>query len=252
MTGNPLVRKKGTARLNEEEPPGSDPVAKAFAFLSKAQKAAEAKDALGMIEALHASGYLAGLKRMLQSKWSKLPAADVDDSVAEAVEGAYSAVSTGRRVGSIGAWLWKAADNIANGRWNRGHLDMREIDDASDCAGEIELSPDERREADDLAEYRRTEAVRFARQLLSAVGHGQVRDVMELVIEAVEAGEPDLSAEVVADTLGIGRDAARALMSRGLDRLKTAARTHGIELPEEIPSDLGANDNAEFEEETYQ
>lgn len=35
---------------------------------------------------------------------------------------------------------------------------MREIDDASDCAGEVELSPDERREADDLAEYRRTEA----------------------------------------------------------------------------------------------
>lgn len=33
----------------------------------------------------------------------KLPAADVDDSVAEAVEGAYYAVSTGRRVGSIGA-----------------------------------------------------------------------------------------------------------------------------------------------------
>ncbi|MER9078525.1 hypothetical protein NKI28_08440 [Mesorhizobium sp. M0895] len=35
---------------------------------------------------------------------------------------------------------------------------MREIDEASDCAGEVELSLDERREADDLAEYRRTEA----------------------------------------------------------------------------------------------
>lgn len=235
--------------MSEEEPLGSDPVAKATALLSKAQAAAAAKDALGMVEALYASGYLAGLKRMLQSKWSKLPAADIDDSVAEAVEGAYVAVSMRRKVGNLGAWLWKAADNIANDRWNRDHVQMREIDDESDRAGEPEVHPDERRHADALAEHRRTEAVRLARQLLGAVGHGQVRDVMELVIEAVEAGEPDLSPEVVADTLGIGRDAARALMSRGLDRLKTAARAQGIELPEEIPSDLRADENTETTEE---
>jgi len=234
--------------LTKEEPAGSDPITQATALLATAQAAAAAKNAVGMVEALHASGYLAGLKRMLQAKWSKLPAADVDDSVAEAVEEAYAAVSNRRKVGNLGAWLWKAADNIANDRWDRDHAVMRQVDEASERVGDPELHPDERRERDALSEHRRTEAVRLARQLLGAVGHGQVRDVIDMVIDAVEAGEPDLSPEVVADTLGISKDAARALMSRGLDRLKTAARAQGIELPEDIPSDISSDD--ETEEET--
>jgi DNA-directed RNA polymerase specialized sigma24 family protein len=218
-------------------------------LLATAQAAAAAKDAIGMVEALHVSGYLAGLKRMLQAKWSRLPAADVDDSVAEAVEEAYAAVSNRRKVGSLGAWLWKAADNIANDRWVRDHAVMRQVDDASESAQDPELHPDERRELDALADHRRAEAVRLARQLLSAVGHGQVRDVMDMVIDAVEAGEPDLPPEVVADTLSISKDAARALMSRGLDRLKTAARAEGFELPEDIPSDFHPDDETEEESE---
>lgn len=237
--------------MSQEEHPKSGQAVAATTLLVQAQAAAASKDALGMVEALYASGYLAGLKRMLQSRWAKLPAADVDDSVAEAVESAYSAVSTRRKVGNLGAWLWKAADNIANDRWNRDHVGMREVDDFADQASDPELHPEERQRVDALAEHRRTKAVQLARQLLSAVGHGQVRDVMELVIEAVEAGEPDLPAEVVADTLGIGRDAARALMSRGLDRLKTAARAQGIELPAEIPSDVADdNETQTIEEET--
>lgn len=234
--------------MDQEEPAGSDPITKASALLATAQAAAAARDAIGMVEALHASGYLAGLKRMLQAKWSRLPAADVDDSVAEAVVEAYAAVSNRRKVGNLGAWLWKAADNIAKDRWDRDHAVMRQVDEASERAGDPELRPDERRDLDALAEHRRAEAVRLARQLLGAVGHGQVREVMEMVIDAVEAGEPDLSAEVVADTLGISKAAARALMSRGIDRLKTAARTQGIEFPEDIPSDVSADD--QIEEET--
>ncbi len=89
--------------MNKEEPAGSDPFTRATALLGTAQAAAAAKDAIGMVEALHASGYLAGLKRMLQNKWSGLPRADVDDTVAEAVEEAYVAVSNRRRVGNLGA-----------------------------------------------------------------------------------------------------------------------------------------------------
>lgn len=212
-------------------------------MLTQAQAAATARDAIGMVEALHASGYLAGLKRTLQRKWPRLPGADVDDSVAEAVEGAYTALSGGRRVGELGAWLWKAADNLANDRWDRDHAPMRDMDGVAELAAPAEVTPEERERLDALADHRRAEAVRLARQLLASVGHGQVRDVMELVIDAVEAGEPDLPAEVVADALAIGRDAARALMSRGVLRLKAAARAQGIELPDEIPADLPDDDH---------
>ena len=236
--------------MGKDEPPGEDPASRALALLVKAQAAAKAKDALGMVVALHASGFLAGLKRMIQRKWSKLPAADVDDSVADAVESAYTTVSGGRRVGDLGAWLWKAADNVANDRWERDHAVVRELDDAAGAtaAPETTADADERQRLDALAEHRRAEVIRLARQLLAAVGHGQVREVMELVIDAVEAGEPDLPPEVVADTLAISRDAARALMSRGLARLKAAARAQGLELPDEIPADLPADEDQETTE----
>lgn len=234
--------------MSKDEPPGDDPASRASTLLVKAQTAAKAKDALGMVEALHASGFLAGLKRMLQRKWSRMPAADVDDSVADAVESAYTTVSGGRRVGDLGAWLWKAADNVANDRWERDHAVIRELDDAAGATATPETTADERQQLDALAEHRKAEAVRLARQLLAAVGHGQVREVMELVIDAVEAGEPDLPPEVVADTLAISRDAARALMSRGLTRLKAAARAQGFELPDEIPAELPPDEDDETSE----
>ena len=234
--------------MSKDEPPGKDPALRASALLVTAQAAAKAMDALGMVEALHASGFLAGLKRMLQRRWSRLPAADVDDSVADAVESAYTTVSGGRRIGNLGAWLWKAADNFANDRWKRDHAVVRELDDAAGATASPATTKEERQRLDALAEKRKAEAIRLARQLLAAVGHGQVREVMELVIDAVEAGEPDLPPEVVADTLAISRDAARALMSRGLARLKAAARAQGLKLPDEIPADLPLDDDEETTE----
>lgn len=205
-----------------------------------------------MVEALHASGYLTGLKRQLQSKWPKLPAADVDDCVAEAVNDAYVVVSSRRRIATLGAWLWKAADNMAGDRWARDHANSRSLAEAPENASDPELDDVERARRDELAEHRRAEAVRLAHRLIAAVGHGQVRDVMELIIEAVQAGEPDLPADVVADTLGISRPAARSLMSRGLDRLRAAARAEGIELPEQLPATVPDHEDPSIEEETNQ
>ena len=76
---------------------------------------------------------------MLQNKWSGLPRADVDDTVAEAVAEAYVAVSNRRQAGDLGAWLWKAANNIAKDQWDRDHAVMQQVDEASERAGDFKL-----------------------------------------------------------------------------------------------------------------
>jgi DNA-directed RNA polymerase specialized sigma24 family protein len=224
------------------------PAFSAAPLLAQAHEAAKAGDALHMIEALHASGYLAGLKRTVQKKWRRLAAADIDDCVAEAVNAAYVAVSTGKRVSNLAAWLWKAADNTASDYWTGVYARRSGLDSLPEEITGPELDEVERVHRDALADHRRAEAVRVARRLLAAVGHGQVRDVMELVIAAVEAGEPDSGPEVVADTLGISPAAARSLMSRGFDRLSKAARAEGIELPEELPAEPPVSEEPPIEE----
>lgn len=219
----------------------------AAALLATAQSAAAARDAIGMVEALYASGYLAGLKRLMQRKWGKLPTADVEDCVADAVNEAYLAVSSRRRVADLGAWLWKTADNRAADRWRRDHAPIRGLDEAPERYVP-EPDDEERTRSDALDDFRRVEAVRLARRLLPSVGHGQIREVMTLVVDAVEAGQPDLPPAVVADTLGITAPAARSLMSRGLERLRAAARTEGLELPDCLPSETWADEDTHFQE----
>jgi DNA-directed RNA polymerase specialized sigma24 family protein len=220
-------------KKDQEEPAGRR-------LLVLAQEAARARDAAGMVAALQASGYLAGLVRRLQKQWPRLPREDIDDCVAESVSGAYEAVGRGQRILQLGGWLWKVAYNKATDRWERIRL-QRPADDDLAHPGESPMDPGERIRAEEEGAQRRSEVIQLARRLLPKVGHGQVLAVTELLIEAVEAGEPDLPAEVVADTLGITAAAARSLMSRGLERLHRAARDDGIEF--EFSSSDDADDN---------
>ena len=84
--------------------------------------------------------------------------------------------------------------------------------------------------------------IRIARELLPKVGEGQVRDVMELLIDAVEDGLPDLPPSDIAKALGIKENAARALLSRGTKRLRRLAEERGVE----IPTDLDETDTYHF------
>lgn len=97
-------------KTDQEEPAGRR-------LLVLAQEAARARDAAGMVAALQASGYLAGLVRRLQKQWPRLAREDIDDCVAESVSGAYEAVGQGQRILQLGGWLWKAAYNKATDRW---------------------------------------------------------------------------------------------------------------------------------------
>lgn len=193
--------------------------------LKRAQECARQGDARGMIEYLHASGYLTGMKRRLGRNWQRLPPADLDDCIAEVVAETYERVAAGKRVSQLGGYLATAAHHRAQERWGR----VKDHDSELDAVAQPQSEDGDRRQIreqreDDL----RREAIRLARELLPVIGTGQLRDVMDLLIDAVEAGEPELPADSVGEILGITAAAARALMSRGLSRLRDAAAKRGI------------------------
>lgn len=206
-------------------------------LLEKAQQAVNRGDAVEMLEALAASRYLDGLTRRLQKKWGDaLPQWEVDECIAEAVDAAFDTVFKGRQIGNLGAWLWKAATNIADDKWRSDYARRQDFDAASlpEGMGASERFP-ERAEQRELEEARRKEAIRIARQLLPRIGTGQIVDVMEIVIAAAENALPDLPASSIAEALGISDNAARTLVSRGLKRLRRLAEQEGVEMLTDLP-----------------
>ena len=206
-------------------------------LLERAQQAVNQGDVVALLEALTASRYLDGLTRRLQKKWGgSLPSTEVDDCIAQSVDAACAAVSRSRSIRSLGAWLWKAADKIADDRWRFDYGRRVEFDeDAVPAALDTCETEREREERQEFEEMRRREAVRIARELLPGIGDGQVRDVMELVIDAAEDELPDMPASSIADALGISNSAARALVSRGMKRLRRLAEREGVEAPTGLP-----------------
>lgn len=188
-----------------------------------------------MMQALGASMFLDGLVRMLRRHWAhRLPEAEIEECVAQCVDAAYDAIRRGKLVRNLGAWLWKVADKRLRDRWVDDYQQRGGSTDNLAGAPDETISDEERREADAVADHRRSEAVRYSRQLLPKLGQGQVIDVMSLLVDAVEQGLPDLPSEVVADTLGISAGSARQLLSRGLSRLKREAAKEGIEFPDDL------------------
>lgn len=213
--------------------PKATPDTPAGKHLEKAQEAAKQGLPDVMLEELSMSGFLDGAVRGLERKWSgQLPRTELDDAMAVAVDSAYAGLREGKTIRNLGAFLWKAADNEATDRWRNDHSRRQGLSGEESSAAPV--SEDERAALDEVAERRRTEALRYARLLLPRVGQGQVLAVMEMLIDAVEKGIPDLPPASIADALGISADSARTLLSRGITRLKREARKEGISFPEDI------------------
>ena len=199
-----------------------------------AKKAAAAKKPDEMIEALAASLFLDGLVLRLLNRWKRLPRSEIEECVARAVDNAYAYLAEKRRIANLGGWLYKVAYNLAHDMYYKDYKHRTEDSEAvlSHIHSEDRLPDAERLRQDNIAESKKAEAIRLARELLPEIGHGQIVQVMQLVIDAVEQDIPDLPPKDIADTLGITPAAARALLSRGFDRLARRARERGIEIPE--------------------
>jgi DNA-directed RNA polymerase specialized sigma24 family protein len=209
--------------------------------LEVAKRAAANKQPDEMIVALATSHYFDGLKSRLWRNWhGRMPESELDECIAVAVDSAYDAVRQGRSIGNLGAWLWKAASNRASDCWREEYASHSDVE----IEGLKEAEPIDDGGIDDgLAEHRRAEAIRLARRLLPRIGQGQIVEVMELVINAVEQGIEDLPPAAIAATLGLSEPAVRSLLSRGFERLAREARREGIELPIEVPEFAPSEDN---------
>ena len=202
-------------------------------LLERAQQAVNRGDLVEMIDNLTASGYLDGLTRRLQKKWGdSLPQSEVDDCIAQAVAEACAAGN----IRNLGAWLWKVATNTANDKWQSYYARREDLDDTTMPFGlEAGETFPEREKREKLEEVHRKEAIRIAREFLPRIGEGQMIDVMEIMIEAVENGLPDLPASSIAEAVGISNNAVRTLVSRGLKRLRRLAEQEGVEIPTNRP-----------------
>ncbi len=207
----------------------------AVRLLQRAQAAVNGGEPLEMLEALTASGYLDGLRRRLQKQWDALPSSEVDECIAQAVDAACAAVFRGRRIGMLGAWLWKAARNIADDKWRSDYSRRQDFDTAALPARPASETVRETAERRALEDARRKEAIRVARELLPRTGHGQVVAVMEVLIDAADNELPDLPTSAIAEHVGISENAARTLVSRGLKRLRRLAEQEGVGLPMDFP-----------------
>ena len=213
-------------------------------LLERAQEAINRRDLVKMLEALAASHYLDGLTRRLQKQWgNSLPAEEVDECVAQALDAACATVFRGRHIRTLGAWLWKAATNIADDKWRSDYSRRQDVDTAA-LPGKIEPGETFREAAErrELREMQRKEAIRIARGLLPRIGQGQVVAVMEILVDAAEDGLPDLPASSIAEQVGISVSAARTLVSRGLRRLERLAEQECIEVPTDLPETDTDND----------
>jgi DNA-directed RNA polymerase specialized sigma24 family protein len=206
-------------------------------FLEVARQAAAARQPERMLEALHQSRFLDGLTRRLAYRWrSRLPRLEIEQCVAMAVDAAYAAVADGKPVSSLGGWLWKVALRKCVDRWSDEYEHRASTDIERVNAGAHRSVTEG---TDDLAEYKKVEAIRLARTLLPRIGQGQIVEVMTVVIDAVEQGVEDLPPASVAGALGLSVDAVRSLMSRGFERLDREAREAGIVMPEALAPVVG-------------
>ena len=180
-----------------------------------------------------ASGIRQRLMRYVQGKFPWFSRDMAEDAVAEAADRAVETLRSGKEIRQLTSWLYKVSFNIACDR-------ASEMEKAGLRSGDIEQWQRASRSTDDeLAERDRRasatrEALGHARQLLPRLGTGQVRDVMDLFLEAVANGVPHYPPSEIAAVLGITTPQARTLLDRGLERLRAQAENEGVRLPKEL------------------
>jgi len=201
--------------------------------LRQAHAAAAVGDSRGMIVALFKSLAPDGVARRIKRNWPVLPDDDVDYLVSVAIDTFYRYVSEGREVERVVGFLMKVADletNKVHGIRPYGyHKDKRD----PGAFGDTDRNYLEDREAEAEREKRLRRAVARVRNLISKACHGGVRDVMEVVFDAVERGvEYDLTSSDIANAIGDGRSpgTVRSQKRRGFERLFDAAKEEGLDL----------------------
>ena len=223
---------------NEPDPLEPKPLDGGFGHNEHLQRAAQAAKALKpveMVEALHASFLLDGLVRRIKSNWSSFSFQDAEDIVSESVDVLYQTVLNGKPVGGITSFLNKVSFRKAcDLRAKRRHLTnfapgSSELETPShdSAAGDEEDAP---RIEDEMPEWEEAmkQSIATARRLLPRLGQENIRLVMSMIFDALEAGNQDITNQEIGESLGLSSDTVRQAKSRGFSRLQRIAQEEGI------------------------
>jgi len=221
--------------------------------LERAKAAAAAGEPLEMVTWLFRSFFLDGLTRSLEAKWPGLDAGDVQIAVSQAVDDAYEALRSGKKIFNLKAWLYKVADRKAYARNESRRESVGKKGDVAELAAGSagqEIDEDDETRRDERRAQLRGRAIAVARSLLPRLGQDKVRAVMAYILDAVEAGKPDVTAPEIAQALGLGAATVRVHILRGFRRLARLARDEGLgDIDGVLPTDSRDHDPDDEDED---
>lgn len=194
------------------------------------QNAALNGDPIALLEALSQERVLDGLVRRMQERYRNIDGDDIAEIISFAIDELFYKVRAGKLISNPMGYLWKTADFKAQEHYRqlkkRQALEEIEEKTKDPNIGRDNLEP--QYEDLDLREKKRKEAIKIARLLIPRIKSANIRDVLGIVIDAVEKGVDDLDNQEIADALGISLRAVRDHLSRGYKRLSELAIAENI------------------------
>lgn len=206
-------------------------------LLQAASAAAAKGDIEGMAASLYGSFFLDGLVGQLDGQWSELDREDLEDAVAVAAADAFAKAQRGEAIRSLPGFIRVAAVRNAEDR-HRSRLrehpvdeaDLTELmDDRRSVSGQADEDSAPTHPAENLhPDEKRRLAVRLARDLAQQIKTDSERNVVILLLDAIEnETASDLEAADIAKALGLRVDHVRKAKERGLEKLMRLAQAAG-------------------------
>jgi hypothetical protein len=181
--------------------------------LEKLDRAVAAFDSRAAVEALYASKVLDGIDESLRKKFRALRNdEDFHHAIAQGVDVLVGNLEEQKAVSNAVGLVWRVAERAANVEVRRRRRENPT--DPQLMAGTVlPVLP-----ADPIP------AIHEARRLLPRIHGENARNVLTLILDAMEQGRQVLTSSDIAEQLNITEDNARQLRKRAFDRLLLLAR----------------------------
>jgi DNA-directed RNA polymerase specialized sigma24 family protein len=212
----------------------------------EAQRAASAGDPIGMLRALGRSGFPEKLAAQIENQFWRFDREDARWAVAEAIDSLYAHLERGERKRNIFPYLLKAAQNKAKDL--NGELARRvSFDEETDGIPEVPepMTDEEREAAEEAADARRRAMYAEVKSLIPRIPQSRPRQIISIIVDAMEKGVQDLTNEEIGDMLGLTKGTVATAKSRGLDYLVELAKEENLVRFDFTARDLELPDEAE-------
>ncbi|HET7459909.1 MAG TPA: hypothetical protein VFJ82_01625 [Longimicrobium sp.] len=212
----------------------------------EAQRAASAGDPIGMLRALGRSRFLEKLEIQIEHQFWRLDREDARWVVGSAVDSVFDRLARGEKKRNILPYLLKAAQNKAKDL-SRERARRVSFDEKLDGVVELPepLTDAEREEAEAAADAKRRAMYAVVKRLIPRIPQNRPRQIISIIVEAMEKGVQDLTNEEVGEMLGLKKGTVAVAKFRGLEYLIELAKEEKLVTFEFTVRDLELPDDAE-------